>query len=175
MEQSFIAKRANCYSSNGNDVGYISDDDEDNNAKPASGATRNRFRNPGSSGSKPFGLNNLDRGLFQEEINLIRQAGGTEFLNTIASQCETEVENGTTTIQPNDMTGDTVIMEKALQKPHTVHIQSDIAFWRRNHSQILAYSKIIARKNPELLAHRNKQVRILFFYFCWFQLGCTAK
>lgn len=114
------------------------------------------------SNSKPcIELNNLDDpGMPKEESDMIRLAGGAESAQNFATQCEENLKNGTKKFEPKHG-GDTLLMEKCIQKRPL----SDKSFWTKNYAQILAYAKLMASSRPELLIHRNYQVRKFFVYF----------
>ncbi len=160
-KNNFVAKCANHLSlsllrrrENEAELSYESD--EDNNSVPK----QSPEQRPGSkrikkSNSRQMELNNLDKGpsLSKEEREMVRLAGGPNEAFSYARQCEDNLKSGVKKMEPMHG-GDTLLMEKCIQKQPL----SDKKFWKKNHAEILAYSKIMAQSHPELLIHRNHQV-----------------
>lgn len=159
-KNNFVAKCANHLSlsllrrrENEAELSYESD--EDNNSVPK----QSPEQRPGSkrikkSNSRQMELNNLDKGpsLSKEEREMVRLAGGPNEAFSYARQCEDNLKSGVKKMEPMHG-GDTLLMEKCIQKQPL----SDKKFWKKNHAEILAYSKIMAQSHPELLIHRNHQ------------------
>ena len=128
---------------------YESDEDNNSFIKSSSSLTKK----PKECESQT--LNNLDNPCKSKaENDMIRLAGGEETIRSITLQCENMLKSGARRLEPRISGGDTVLMEKCIQKQPL----SDKSFWCKNHAQIFTYARAMAAQNPKLLVHRNSQV-----------------
>jgi len=103
---------------------------------------------------KPIDLNNLDNpGKSKAENDMILLAGGSESAQSRILQCEDFLKSGARRLEPRIPEGDTILMDKCIQKQPL----SDKSFWSKNHAQIFAYARLMAKHKPALLVHRNSQ------------------
>ena len=127
-----------------------SESDEDNNSMK-------NVHNPYFSKrvNKPIDLNNLDNpGKSKAENDMILLAGGSESAQSRLLECEDFLKSGARRLEPRIPEGDTILMDKCIQKQPL----SAKSFWRKNHAQIFAYARLMAKHKPALLVHRNSQV-----------------
>ena len=128
---------------------YESDEDNNSFIKSSSSLTKK----PKECESQT--LNNLDNPCKSKaENDMIRLAGGEDTVRSITLQCENMLKSGARRLEPRISGGDTVLMEKCIQKQPL----SDKSFWCKNHAQIFTYARAMAAQNPKLLVHRNSQV-----------------
>ena len=85
---------------------------------------------------------------------MIILAGGSESAQSRILQCEDFLKSGERRLEPRIPEGDTILMDKCIQKQPL----SDKSFWCKNHAQIFAYARLMAKHKPALLVHRNSQV-----------------
>ena len=104
---------------------------------------------------KTIDLNNLDNpGKSKAEHDMILLAGGSESAQSRLLQCEDLLNSGARRLEPRIPEGDTILMDKCIQKQPL----SAKSFWCKNHAQIFAYARLMAKHKPALLVHRNSQV-----------------
>ena len=132
-----------------------SESDEDNNSMKNIHSPYFSKRVKKNQVIKPIDLNNLDNpGKSKAENDMILLAGGSESAQSRILQCEDFLKSGERRLEPRIPEGDTILMDKCIQKQPL----SDKSFWCKNHAQIFAYARLMAKQKPALLVHRNSQV-----------------